>query len=291
MVDIKKRLRIIIITLSRHIIPAGGDVDELTAPSSGLAAAAVAFHRYHETSKSKWGMDWRFWYPLMVSLSDDHEGGLWWMMQIVEGMMIMMLVADDDGDNHHHLHHHHHQYHHHQHHHRMLPVVAHQHQCHHGCHHNHRNNDHEREDRKHRSWCYCYHIVGFGSHIVGFGSRNVCCRQGNWVRCYRYWSIEGLGSGRLEWPNVIIIDYLMSSPSSSSCLPHDICQEWGKLFRTGPSGVQGAAGSRNPLYSYGSFVTPHSHHDPRRYPLESYAPVNHVVIWIIINECEKMRWW
>jgi hypothetical protein len=60
MVDIKKRLRIIIITLCRHIIPAGGDVDELTAPSSwytGLAAAAVAFHRYHETPKTKWGMD------------------------------------------------------------------------------------------------------------------------------------------------------------------------------------------------------------------------------------------
>jgi len=173
----------IIITLSRHIIPAGGDADELTAPSSwytGFAAAAVvaAFHRNHEKPKSKWGRDWRFRYALMVSLSDDHEGGLRWMMLIVEEMMIMMLVADDD-DNHR-LHHHHHQYHHHhQHHHRMLLVIAHQHQCHHGCHHNHRNNDHEREDRKHRSWCYCYHIVGFGSHIVGFGSRNVCCRQGN----------------------------------------------------------------------------------------------------------------
>jgi len=54
----------IIITLSRHIIPAGGDADELTAPSSwytGLAAAAaavvVAYHFYHETPKSKWGRD------------------------------------------------------------------------------------------------------------------------------------------------------------------------------------------------------------------------------------------
>jgi hypothetical protein len=49
------------------------------------------------------------------------------------------------------------------------------------------------------------------------------------------------------------------------------------LFRTGPSGVQGAAGSRSPLCSYGSFVTPHSHHDPQQYPLGSYAPgdMNH----------------
>lgn len=83
--------------------------------------------------------------------------------------------------------------------------------------------------------------------------------------------------------------YSSSLSSLSSCLPHDICQGWGRLFHTGPSGVQGVAGSKSPLYSYGSFVTPHSHHDPQRYRLGSYAPANHVLIWII-NECDELVW-